>query len=97
MMLLQCFNSTLLDVEKFTNLYATLLILVPDGPPENIKAQAFSSSTVEVSWNPPKRPNGKIIAYQIYIRLEKEEQPLRLKIHGITSINKISYNISDLS
>ncbi|VDN52545.1 unnamed protein product [Dracunculus medinensis] len=69
---------------------------IPDGPPENIKAQAFSSSTVEVSWNPPKRPNGKIIAYQIYIRLEKEEQPLRLKIHGITSINKISYNISDL-
>lgn len=50
---------------------------VPDHPPTNITAQAVSSSSITVSWNPvpPGHENGVIIGYRVLYVKEREAQP----------------------
>ncbi|VDM28041.1 unnamed protein product [Toxocara canis] len=70
---------------------------VPDGPPENVEAHAVSSSTVTLTWSAPRKPNGIIIAYQIYMKRIKDNslRTVRLKVRGETP-SRYAYNISDL-
>ncbi|KAH8272141.1 hypothetical protein KR018_002177, partial [Drosophila ironensis] len=52
---------------------------VPDAP-ERVKSIVSSESSVIISWLPPRRPNGLIINYNVYIRiLEKNIEQKILK------------------
>ena len=46
---------------------AVSLFLAPGSPPFNITVSAFNSSSVRISWRPPKMPNGVISAYNLHI------------------------------
>ncbi|VVC34250.1 Hypothetical protein CINCED_3A009503 [Cinara cedri] len=41
------------------------------GPPDNIKALTVTSSSILVSWTPPKQPNGVVIKYTVYVKHNK--------------------------
>lgn len=45
-----------------------IYLLVPSGPPNNVKAVATSSESIEVTWEPPKKDhqNGPILRYEIF-------------------------------
>lgn len=47
---------------------STLLCISVPSAPEQIKALAYSSDTVLVSWLPPLHPNGIISHYTVYYR-----------------------------
>uniref|UniRef100_A0A9J2PH80 Protein-tyrosine-phosphatase n=1 Tax=Ascaris lumbricoides TaxID=6252 RepID=A0A9J2PH80_ASCLU len=71
---------------------------VPDGPPEGVEAHAISSSTITLIWSAPRKPNGIIIAYQIYVKRADDNnvRTIRLKVRGDTP-SRCTYNISDLA
>lgn len=50
--------------------YFITSIPVP-GPPDNVKALTVTSSSILVSWTQPKRPNGVIMKYTVYIKHNK--------------------------
>lgn len=45
-----------------------LFLLVPDSAPENITYKNISSGEVEISFHPPRSPNGIIQKYTIYLK-----------------------------
>uniref|UniRef100_A0A914SGC3 Fibronectin type-III domain-containing protein n=1 Tax=Parascaris equorum TaxID=6256 RepID=A0A914SGC3_PAREQ len=70
---------------------------VPDGPPEDVEAHAISSSAITLTWSAPRKPNGIIIAYQIYVKRgdDNNVRTIRLKTRGDMP-SRCTYNISDL-
>ncbi|VDD95685.1 unnamed protein product [Enterobius vermicularis] len=70
---------------------------IPDGPPEDVRARALSSSTVELKWAQPERPNGIITSYRIFIRRPDiaEIKSLVIYTKGIFR-NRYTYNVTDL-
>jgi Down syndrome cell adhesion molecule len=49
----------------------------PD-PPERIKAIVTGESSVIISWLPPRRPNGILLLYTIFIRVLEKGQELKI-------------------
>ncbi|ALC39172.1 Dscam2, partial [Drosophila busckii] len=50
---------------------------VPDAP-ELVKSVVSSESSVIISWLPPRRPNGLITKYNVYIRILEKGQELKI-------------------
>nr|XP_043066912.1 Down syndrome cell adhesion molecule-like protein Dscam2 [Drosophila bipectinata] len=50
---------------------------VPDAP-ERVKSIVSSESSVIISWMPPRRPNGLIIKYDVYIRVLEKGKELKI-------------------
>ncbi|XP_030245645.1 Down syndrome cell adhesion molecule-like protein Dscam2 isoform X2 [Drosophila navojoa] len=50
---------------------------VPDAP-ELVKAAVNTESSVIISWLPPRRPNGLITKYNVYIRVLEKGQELKI-------------------
>lgn len=50
---------------------------VPDAP-ERIKSVVSSESSVLISWMPPRRPNGLITKYNVYIRVLEKGKELKI-------------------
>ena len=56
---------------KYNN--RSYLFAAPGSPPVELRAQALTSHTVKVSWEPPREPNGeiKVIYQQLVVRRMK--------------------------
>lgn len=69
---------------------------VPSGAPENVTAEAMSSTRMLVTWGPVPEPqqNGNILGYKVlseFMKLEARFQDLYLKDIGRASKKKILY------
>ena len=70
------------------------LILAPEGPPQNVKVTAESSSSLSVTWEPPEenQRNGEIVNYTVCISHEEnkpciEEYTIEEKMIVIENLN----------
>lgn len=68
---------------------------VPDAP-ERIKSVVNSESTVIISWLPPRRPNGILTKYTIYIRILDKGQEVRI-IKDVLLGQRHHYEAKDLN
>ena len=61
-----------------------LTFSVPDGPPENISGSATSSTSIKVTWDPPKRniQNGYIVQYRVTITETETNTVSRSNVTG---------------
>ncbi|KAL6259045.1 hypothetical protein P5V15_008967 [Pogonomyrmex californicus] len=50
---------------------------VPDAP-ERVKAVVSGENAVVISWLPPRRPNGLLIQYTVYIRVLEQGQEVKI-------------------
>jgi len=50
---------------------------VPDAP-ERVKAVVSGENAVVISWLPPRRPNGVLIQYIVYIRVLSQGQEVKI-------------------
>lgn len=50
---------------------------VPDAP-ERVKSLVYGESSAIISWLPPRRPNGVITKYTVYIRILDKGQELKI-------------------
>lgn len=50
---------------------------VPDAP-ERVKAVISGENAVVISWLPPRRPNGLLIQYTVYIRVLEQGQEVKI-------------------
>lgn len=66
-------------------------IAVP-GPPDNVKALTVTSSSILVSWMQPKRPNGVIIKYTVYVKHNKVYSRQIVCRLGVIANTKNSYD-----
>lgn len=57
--------------------YCTTEETVPD-PPERIKSVVNTESSVIISWLPPRRPNGIVTKYTVYIRILDKGQEVKI-------------------
>lgn len=53
----------------------TIYVAGPGDAPENIRLVARKPKTIEVYWDPPKIPNGKIVRYIIYYTPLDDQRP----------------------
>ena len=65
-------------------------IAVPDAP-ERIKSVASAENAVVISWLPPRRPNGVLTKYNVYIRVLEQGQEIRT-IEGSLSAQNLHYD-----
>lgn len=54
------------------------LLIVPDAP-ERVKWMVSGENAVVISWLPPRRPNGLLIQYTVYIRILEQGQDKIIK------------------
>lgn len=54
-----------------------VLSTVPDAP-ERVKAVVSGENAVVISWLPPRRPNGLLIQYTVYIRVLEQGQEVKI-------------------
>ena len=61
-----------------------LTFSAPDGPPENISGSATSSTSIKVTWDPPKRniQNGYIVQYRVTITETETNTVSRSNVTG---------------
>lgn len=64
--------------------YLWFIPIVPDAP-EKIKAIVSGEETVIISWLPPRRPNGVLSKYTVFIRVLDKGQ--EVKIIKVTELN----------
>ncbi|GFN95135.1 receptor-type tyrosine-protein phosphatase t, partial [Plakobranchus ocellatus] len=57
-----------------SNLIRITTMEVPPDPPENLKADSVDFAKVELSWNPPTRPNGRLLKYLIVYKEEGKKK-----------------------
>lgn len=67
----------------------------PD-PPERIKSVASSNSSVIISWLPPRRPNGIVTKYTIYIRILDKGQEIKV-LKEVLPAQKHHFEAKDLN
>lgn len=58
--------------------------LVPDSAPENITYKNISSGEIEISFLPPKSPNGVIQKYTIYLRRSNSHEARTINTTSLT-------------
>lgn len=75
--------------------YCTTEEAVPDAP-ERIKAIVSGESRVIICWQPPRRPNGILTKYTVYIRILEKGQEVKIIKETILS-QKLYYEVNDLS
>ncbi|XP_015601116.1 Down syndrome cell adhesion molecule-like protein Dscam2 isoform X2 [Cephus cinctus] len=63
---------------------------VPDAP-EKLKAVASAEDTVVISWLPPRRPNGILTKYTVYIRVLDKGQEVKI-IKGSLPAQNLHYD-----
>lgn len=68
---------------------------VPD-PPERIKSVVSSESAVIISWLPPRRPNGIVTKYTVYIRVLDKGQEVKIVKDTLLAL-KHHYEAKDLN
>lgn len=68
---------------------------VPD-PPERIKSVVNSESSVIISWLPPRRPNGIVTKYTVYIRILDKGQEVKI-IKDNVMAQKHHFEVKDLT
>lgn len=68
---------------------------VPD-PPERIKSVVMSETSVMISWLPPRRPNGLVTKYTIYIRILDKGQEIKI-MKGTVLVENHHYEAKNLS
>uniref|UniRef100_A0A1I8NL39 Fibronectin type III n=1 Tax=Musca domestica TaxID=7370 RepID=A0A1I8NL39_MUSDO len=68
---------------------------VPDAP-ERVKSVVNSESSVIISWLPPRRPNGVVTKYTVYIRILDKGQELKILKEVLPSQNR-HFEAKDLS
>lgn len=68
---------------------------VPDAP-EGVKAIASGESKVIISWQPPRRPNGIVTKYTVYIRVLDKGQEMRILKETLVA-KKHYYEVTDLN
>nr|CAD7393258.1 unnamed protein product [Timema cristinae] len=68
---------------------------VPEAP-ERVKAVVVSEDTVVVSWLPPRRPNGLLTKYTVYIRVMEQGQEMKV-IKGTLPAQHTHYDAVGLS
>ena len=53
------------------------IFAAPSGPPLNVAVTDITSRSMNVSWDPPVEPNGKIVGYKvIYYEIDNQERKL---------------------
>lgn len=67
----------------------------PDAP-ERIKSVVNGPSSVIISWLPPRRPNGVVIHYTVYIRVLDKGQEMKI-IKNVVAVERQHYDAKDLS
>lgn len=101
---LQPFTNYTVQVLAFTragegvtssSILCTTMESVPDAP-ERIKAVVNSESSVTISWLPPRRPNGIVIAYTVYIRILDKGQEIKI-VKEMLLAHKHHHEAKDLS
>lgn len=75
--------------------YCTTEEAVPDAP-ERVKAAVSGESKVIISWQPPRRPNGIVTKYTVYIRILDKGQEVKI-IKDTLLAQKLYYEASDLN
>lgn len=68
---------------------------VPDAP-DRVKSVVYSESSAIVSWLPPRRPNGHITKYTVYLRILDKGQEVRI-IKDALSSQHHHYEAKDLN
>lgn len=68
---------------------------VPDAP-ERIKAVTKSDSSVIISWLPPRRPNGVVTKYTVFVRVLENGQEVKILKDVLLAQNR-HYEANDLS
>ena len=61
-----------------------LLLLVPDAP-ERVKAVTSNEDAMVISWLPPRRPNGILTKYTVYIRVLDQGQEVKITKSSLTA------------
>lgn len=67
----------------------------PDAP-ERVKSVVKSESSVIISWLPPRRPNGMVTKYNVYIRILDKGQEIKILKESVPSQN-LYFEAKDLS
>ena len=65
------------------------LYTVPSGPPREVMTLAVSSTSIEVSWQPPQEEdkNGVIIGYQLMLRSSSDSRIVSLtEVYNLTAL-----------
>lgn len=68
---------------------------VPD-PPERIKSVVNGESSVIISWLPPRRPNGIVTKYTVYIRILDKGQEVKILKENVVA-QKHHFEVKDLN
>lgn len=75
--------------------YCTTEETVPDSP-ERIKSVVNGEFSVIISWLPPRRPNGIVTKYTVYIRILEKGQEVKILKENVAA-QKHHFEIKDLS
>lgn len=75
--------------------YCTTEETVPD-PPERIKSVVNSETSVIISWLPPRRANGIVTRYTVYIRILDKGQELKIIKDNVLA-QKHHFEVRDLN
>jgi Down syndrome cell adhesion molecule len=68
---------------------------VPDAP-EKIKAVVKSESSVIISWQPPRKPNGVLTKYTVYLRVLEKGQEVKI-VKNIVPSHINYYEVNELN
>lgn len=74
---------------QFVRMSPLSLYIVPSGPPREVMVQAISSTSIQVSWQPPQEEdkNGVIIGYQLTLRSSSDSRILSFtQVHNLTAL-----------
>lgn len=63
-----------------------ILLAVPDAP-ERVKAVTSNEDAVVISWLPPRRPNGILTKYTVYIRVLDQGQEVKITKSSLPAQN----------
>lgn len=63
---------------------------VPDAP-ERIKAVTKSDSVVIISWLPPRRPNGIVTKYTVFVRVLENNQEVKVHKDVLLAQNRYAW------
>lgn len=67
---------------------------VPDAP-ERVKALVSGENAVMISWLPPRRPNGLLTQYTVYIRVLNQGQEVKIT-QTVLSAQKLHHETTGL-
>lgn len=72
-------------VQITITIFIDIIYISVPGSPDNVKALTVTSSSILVSWTPPKQPNGVIVKYTVHVKHNK----VRLYYNIVTDNAKI--------